>query len=230
MVKLVFERLKKEFFNFIKDLYNNIPEGKHVMFVKCLDDYTVELRMDYSVSTVEMDSITKYSSMLNILEICDSQGIAIDNFYLRYNSVEVVDLRINCQEPYNGYYLLNKDTDKIEIYFEKDWYMSLGEFEKGMIKSNFLFSRVGGCWVSRRKFPNIWESEDVCKRLWLENRGSTGGKSFEEKMKDKAERAENRAERYQSYADNAVKRGEDRQKALDSVKGDIAFFTQPNIN
>lgn len=229
-MKLVFERLKKEFFNFIKDLYNNIPEGKHVMFVKCLDDYTVELRMDYSVSTVEMDSITKYSSMLNILEICDSQGIAIDNFYLRYNSVEVVDLRINCQEPYNGYYLLNKDTDKIEIYFEKDWYMSLGEFEKGMIKSNFLFSRVGGCWVSRRKFPNIWESEDVCKRLWLENRGSRGGKSFEEKMKDKAERAENRAERYQSYADNAVKRGEDRQKALDSVKWDIAFFTQPNIN
>lgn len=224
------ERLKSEFFNFVKDVCKDITDGNHFMFVKCLDDYTVELRRDYSVSTIEMDSITKYSSMLNILEICDGRGIAIDNFYLCYNSVEVVDLKINCQEPYNGYYLLNKDTDKIEIYFEKDWYMSLGEFEKGMIKSNFLFSRAGGCWVSRRKFPNIWESEDVCKRLWLENKGSMGGKSFEEKMQDKAERAENRAKRYQSYADNAMKRGEDRQRALDSVRGDIAFFTQPNIN
>lgn len=224
------EQLRKEFFNFVKDVCKDITDGKHFMFVKCLDDYTVELREDYSVSTVEMENITKHRSMQNIVELCEGMGTAIDNFYLRYTRDALVDYQLNIQEPYNGYYLLNKNTDKIEIYFEKDWYMSLGEFEKGMIKSNFLFSRAGGCWISRRKFPNIWESEDVCKRLWLENRGSSGGKSFEEKMQDKAERAENRAERYQSYADNAMKRGEDRQKALDSVKGDIAFFTQPNIN
>lgn len=224
------ERLKSEFFNFVKDVCKDITDGKHVMFLKCLDNTTVELRRDYSVSAIEMSSVTKYDSMLNIIEMCNNLGIAIDNFYLSYNPVEVLEYRLNCQEPYNGYYIFNKDTDKIEIYFEKDWYMSLGEYEKGMIKSNFLFSRAGGCWVSRRKFPNIWASEDVCKRLWLENRGSSGGKSFEEKMQDKADRAENRAERYKSYADNAMKRGEDRQKVLDGVRGDIAFFTQPNIN
>lgn len=223
-------RLREEFFRFIKDCCKIIPDGKHIMFVKCIDDYTVEIRIDYSVSVVEMDKITEYNSMLNILEICNSQGIDVDNFYLVYSNDGVHEIRLNCQEPYNGYYILNKDTDKIEIYFDKDWYMSLGEYEKGMIKSNFLFSRAGGCWVSRRKFPNIWESEDVCKRLWLENKGSSGGKSFEEKLQDKAERAENRAERYHTYANNAKNRGEDKQEALNSVRGDIAFFTQPNIN
>lgn len=224
------ENLRSEFYKFIKDICKDVPSGNHVMFLKCLDDTTVELRRDYSVSVMEMDNVTNYDSMLNIIEMCDSQGIAIDNFYLSYNPVEILEYRLNCKEPYNGYYIFNKDTDKIEIYFEKEWYLSLGEYEKAMIKSNFLFSRAGSCWVSRRKFPNIWASEDVCKRLWLENKGSSGGKSFEEKMQDKAERAENRAERYQSYADNAMKRGEDRQKVLDSVRGDTAFFTQPNIN
>lgn len=224
------ERLKMEFMNFVRDICKNISVGNHFMFLKCLDDYTVELRRDYSVSTVEMDSITKFKSMQNIIELCDNDGISIDNFYLTYCQDSILECKLNIPEPYNGYYLFNKDTDKIKIYFEKDWYMSLGEHEKGMIKSNFLFSKAGGCWVSRRKFPNIWEPEDVCKRLWLENKGSSGGKSFEEKMQDKAERAENRAERYQTYANNAQKRGEDKQKALDSVHGDIAFFTQPNIN
>lgn len=224
------ENLRSEFYKFIKDICGDIFSGNHVMFLKCLDDTTVELRMDYSVSVMEMDNVTKYDSMLNIIYMCSKQDIAIDTFYLSHNPAEVIEYRLNCQEPYNGYYLLNKDTDKIEIYFEKEWYLSLGEYEKAMIKSNFLFSRTGNCWVSRRKFPNIWVTEDVCKRLWLENRGSSGGKSFEEKMQDKAERAENRAERYQTYANNATKRGQDKQRVLDSVKGDIAFFTQPNIN
>ena len=222
--------LSNELFKFVSEIHQDVSNDKHFLFLKCLDDKTVELRKGYSVITLSMEDIMKYKSLENIVILCENKGIEVDNFYVEYNQVEVTDYKLNCKEPYNGYYHLNKDTDKIEIFFEKDWYMSLGEHEKKMIKSNFLFSREKKGWVSRCKIPNLWYAEDVCKRLWLEDRGSVGGKSFEEKMQDKARRAERRVERYQEYSEKAIKRGEERQKPLNDMHGDNAFFTQPNIN
>ena len=49
-------------------------------------------------------------------------------------------------------------------------------------------------------------------------------------MERKSERAERRAERYEGRAGAAQARGEALQKPINDMHGDIAFFTQPNIN
>lgn len=130
-----------------------------------------------------------------------------------------------------GYYIRNMETGKLELHFEKEEYMALSEDIKSTIKSNFLFSRKSGAWVSRCKFPNLYRPERVAKELGLENKGKEGDKlSFEERMERKAERAEHRAERYDEKSNSAVKNGEALQSGINSMHGDIAFFTQPITN
>lgn len=129
------------------------------------------------------------------------------------------------------YYIINRETEKLELHFDKSEYQALSDAEKSTIKSNFLFSKYGGCWVSRAKIPNLWRAEQVAKQLGAENQGKTGETlSFEEKMERKAARAEERAERMDARADAAEQRGEALQKPINDMHGDIAFFTQPNIN
>ena len=130
-----------------------------------------------------------------------------------------------------NYYIRNKETGKIELHFDKETYMSLPDSDKQKIKSNFLFGRKTGAWISRCKFPNLYRAEEVAKALGLENRGVEGETlTFAEKQERKAERAEARADRYDGYSDNAEKRGEALQRPIEDRHGDIAFFTQPNIN
>lgn len=129
------------------------------------------------------------------------------------------------------YYIINRETEKLELHFDKSEYQAFSDDQKSTIKSNFLFSRYGGCWVSRAKIPNLWRAEQVAKSLGAENQGKTGELlSFEEKMERKAARAEERAERMDARADAAEQRGEQLQKPINARRGDIAFFTQPNIN
>ena len=131
----------------------------------------------------------------------------------------------------SNYYIRNKETGKIELHFDKETYMSLPDSDKQKIKSNFLFGRKTGAWISRCKFPNLYRAEEIAKALGLENRGVEGETlTFAEKQERKAERAEARADRYDGYSDNAEKRGEALQKPIEDRHGDIAFFTQPNIN
>lgn len=49
-------------------------------------------------------------------------------------------------------------------------------------------------------------------------------------MEHKAERDEARAERYDIKSAKAIETGKALQKPIDDMHGDIAFFTQPNIN
>lgn len=130
-----------------------------------------------------------------------------------------------------NYYIENKETGKIELHFDKDTYLNLDESQKREIKSNFLFSRYSSAWVSRAKFPNLYSAIKVAKSLGLENNGTIGEKlSFEEQMEVKAIKAENRANRYEYKANQAEKKAEMLQKPINDMHGDIAFFTQPNIN
>lgn len=129
------------------------------------------------------------------------------------------------------YYILNMETLKLELHFDKSEYLTMPEQQKSEIKHNFLFSRAAGAWVSRCKYPNTRYAENVCKKLGAEDHGRTGEKlSFEEQQERKAERAEARADRYEDYAENAQKRSESLCKPYNDHHGDIAFFTQPNIN
>lgn len=131
----------------------------------------------------------------------------------------------------DNYYIENKETGKIELHFEKSAYMALTADQKKEIKSNFLFSRYSSAWVSRCKFPNLSHALRIAESLGLENAGKTGEKlSFEEQMEVKAAKAENRANRFEYKAEQAEKRAEQLQAPINSMHGDIAFFTQPNIN
>lgn len=128
-------------------------------------------------------------------------------------------------------YIINKETGKLEMHFEKSEYMELTDDQKAQIRSNFLFSRRSGAWVSRAKLPRLYAAERVAKSLGLEYEGAEGEAiSFEEAQERKAERAEARAERMDARADKATATGHALQKPIDDHRGDIAFFTQPNIN
>lgn len=131
----------------------------------------------------------------------------------------------------NNYYVENKTTGKIELHFDKETYVNLNQEQKNEIKSNFLFSRYTSAWVSRAKFPNLYRAEQIAQKLGLENAGTEGEKlTFEEQMQRKEERAERRADYYEYKSEKAAATGEQLQKPINDMHGDIAFFTQPNIN
>ena len=130
-----------------------------------------------------------------------------------------------------NYYVVNLETGKLELHFEKETYQALTEDQKKEIKSNFLWGRNSGCWISRAKEPNLTWARRVAVSLGLEDAGKEGERlSFAEQMERKAERAERRADRYENRADAAERKGEALQAPINEMHGDIAFFTQPNIN
>lgn len=129
-----------------------------------------------------------------------------------------------------GKYILNQETQKIELHFSKEEYMNLPEDLKKEIKSNFLWSKTAGAWVSRST-KNHYFALKVAEKLSLEDGGKTGERlSYAEQLERKTERAEARADRMEQHAINAEKRAESLQAELNHFRGDIAFFTQPNIN
>lgn len=128
-----------------------------------------------------------------------------------------------------GKYILNQETQKIELHFGKAEYMALSEDVKKEIKSNFLWSRTVSAWVSRST-NNYYRALKVAEKLGLEDGGKTGKRlSYAEELNRKTERAEARAERYEEYAGNAAARAKQLQSSLEKHRGDIAFFTQPII-
>lgn len=130
-----------------------------------------------------------------------------------------------------GEYFRNMETNKLELHFSKEEYAELPDETKREIRSNFLFSRKAQAWVSRCKFPNLWRAEQVAKKIGLEDAGQSGEKlTFAEMQEKKAEKAERRAARYDTKSIRAEERGEELQKPIRDMHGDIAFFTQPNIN
>ncbi len=131
----------------------------------------------------------------------------------------------------DSYFIRNRETGKLELHFDKSEYDALTDAQRSEIKSAFLWRRNSGCWISRCKEPNLWRAERVAKALGLEDGGAKGERlSFAEQQERKAERAEHRAERYEGKADAAAARAKQLQKPINDMHGDIAFFTQPNIN
>jgi len=127
-------------------------------------------------------------------------------------------------------YIFNLETTKIELHFEKSEYAVLTMEQKSDLKSAFLWSRAGECWVSRAKEPNLWRAKQVAAKLRFTEEKREGERlSFSEQVDRQADRAERRAERYEQCAGNAARRGVALQKPLEHMRGDTAFFTQPII-
>ncbi|SBW02304.1 conserved hypothetical protein [uncultured Eubacteriales bacterium] len=124
----------------------------------------------------------------------------------------------------------NLETGKLELHFEKTEYAALTDSQKADLKSAYLWSNYGKCWVSRAKEPNTYRAERVAEKLGFSGIEKTGERlTYAEQLERKAEKAEARADRYEEYAANAAQRGNALQKPLESMRGDIAFFTQPII-
>ena len=127
-------------------------------------------------------------------------------------------------------YIKNMETGKIELHFDKADYMALSAEQKAEIKSAFLFSKNGSCWVSRAKEPNTWRAERVAEKLGFTGCEKVGERlSYAEQIERKADRAERRADRFEGYAENAERRAAVLQKPINDMRGDISFFTQPII-
>lgn len=203
-------------------------EGNSVV-IEVSNDKGLKTSNTFSMEYVMMDN-----SLISIVESFSCCDVDIDMMTVHFTSTGLKSISLNIDEDAlqsKGEYLMNKETGKLELYFDKEVYQGLPDSDKSMIKSAFLFSKAKGAWLSRAKFPNLWRAEQVAKKLNLLDKGKTGESiSFEEQMKRKSERAEARAERYESRAEKAKERGNELQKPLDRMHGDIAFFTQPNIN
>lgn len=128
-----------------------------------------------------------------------------------------------------GKYILNQETQKLELHFDKSEYLALSEEQKKEIKSYFLWSGKSRAWVSR-SIHNHYGAEQVAKKLNLENGGKTGERlSYSEELERKSERAEARAERYEQYSENAEKRAESLQSDFNKYRKDWSWLTQPII-
>lgn len=127
-------------------------------------------------------------------------------------------------------FIFNLESTKIELHFQKDQYMNLSEEDKKMLKGAFLFSKKNSCWVSRAKEPNLYRPKEVAKKLGFTSEERQGERiSFAQQLENKSEKAEARAERYETYSESAKKKGQIYQKDINEKHGDISFFTQPII-
>lgn len=152
-----------------------------------------------------------------------------EEFAAKY--LPVLEARDAATETPDDYFVRNQETGKLELHFAKSTYTALDEDAKKRIKGAFLWGRNSGCWISRCKEPNLYDAERVAKSLGLYDAGKSGERlSYAEQMERKAERADRRADRYEARSEAAYKQGEALQKPINDMHGDIAFFTQPNIN
>ncbi|MFB4325884.1 DUF3560 domain-containing protein [Priestia sp. BR_2] len=126
-------------------------------------------------------------------------------------------------------YILNLETSKIELHFSKEEYQSLTTDEKKAIKRAYIFSGSRSAWVSRST-KNHYSAIRAAKQLGFTDGGKTGERlSYAEEVERQVEKAEARIERFEKYADNAETRAKNLQKDINSMHGDISFFTQPII-
>ncbi len=127
-------------------------------------------------------------------------------------------------------YINNLETGHIELHFEKSDYQSLTDAEKRELKGAYLWSRYASAWVSRST-KDHYTAKRVAEKLGFAEEEKQGERlSFAEELQVKAEKAERRADRYEYKANKVKERAEQLQSGINSMHGDIAFFTQPNIN
>mgnify|MGYP001085769249 FL=1 len=95
-------------------------------------------------------------------------------------------------------YIFNLETTKLELHFEKSEYGALTDEQRSDLKSAFLWSRTGGCWVSRAKEPNLWRAKQIAAKLgFIEEQREGERLYFSEQVERQTDRAERRAERYE---------------------------------
>lgn len=126
-------------------------------------------------------------------------------------------------------YVLNLETSKIELHFDKEEYQALTPEEKQLLKRSYLFSGKQKSWVSRSK-NNHYSAINTAEKLGFSKGGKVGERlSYTEELEKAAEKAEARAERFEQYSENAASRGEQLQSEFNKLSKDWSWLTQPII-
>lgn len=127
-------------------------------------------------------------------------------------------------------YVLNRETQKIELRFTKEEYKALPEDQKKEMKRFFSWAGSVSSWVSKST-NNHYSAIRIAESLGFTNGGQEGERlSYAEQLERKSEKAERRAERYDGYADNAANRAAGLQQEFNENRKDWSWLTQPNIN
>jgi len=123
-----------------------------------------------------------------------------------------------------AYYVLNSDN-KLELHFENvSDYKDLPDEIKKDIKSSFIWGRKRKAWVSRSKGGNV---PFGMRKYKIDYKGSNELNDFETQLSSKTENAKKRAERFEGYANNAIKRAENLQAEFNKYRKDWSWLTQP---
>lgn len=105
----------------------------------------------------------------------------------------------------SNYFVRNLETQKIELYFDKQAYTNLDQVTKSEIKSCCLFSNYKKAWISRSKIGNTWRIEALAKKLQLEDRGTEGeALSFADQIQREQDKAAARQETSEERAARAA--------------------------
>ncbi|MBM7111342.1 DUF3560 domain-containing protein [Brevibacillus laterosporus] len=129
----------------------------------------------------------------------------------------------------NKEYVLNRETRKIELHFEKSDYKALTEEEKKELKSFYLWSSKASAWVSR-SVKNHYSAIRTAEKLGFSDGGKVGERlTYAEEIERKAKKAEVRAERFEQHAVNAKHRAENLQAGFNEAAKDWSWVTQPII-
>lgn len=126
-------------------------------------------------------------------------------------------------------YIMNLETNHIELHFEKSEYMALSDIQKAEFKRVYTWSGKTGAWVSKSTKNHYWAIEMAKKMGFTEEIRQGERLSYAEQLEVKVEKAEHRAERYEQYSENAEKRAENLQSEFNKLRKDWSWLTQPII-
>lgn len=134
----------------------------------------------------------------------------------------------NEDEITGNYFIVNSER-KLEVYFNYDKYKNLPEAEKKFIKSNFLWSRGKGAWISKASHPSQVQylSNRLINELKLHSKGREKRMTFQEELDKKRSKSEYKAKVYDRRAKSAEARGDALQKEYLKLATDWSWLTQP---
>lgn len=128
-------------------------------------------------------------------------------------------------------YNINLETGRIELNnLDKNTYKLLSDESKKKIRQAFVFSRTAECWISRST-KNHFTAKRTAFILGFETGIEVGEKlSYQEQLEVKKQKALNRENKYNYKAEKLEIKSQNSMNEINSHSGDIAYFTQPNIN
>lgn len=92
----------------------------------------------------------------------------------------------------DDYFILNRESGRLELHIDKATYQALDEDTRKRIKAAFFWGRFNGCWTSRRTEPDLDNARAVANDLGLYDAGEIGAQAEKPQRKAAASCAPDR--------------------------------------